>query len=328
MTILDLVRPEYVPELQSLLEQSNAGNGLRFDMEFLTRDGQPIWCMVATSPIRDANGVLIGGLGMLTDITERKHAEAELRRAHDELEARVAERTAELGDIMHRLEEAYVKQKRFIADASHDIRTPLTTVRAELDLMRASTRIDSTVGATLDRIAPQIIRLARLTDNLLLLATMDSEGTADRRVETHMEELVLEAIVDLSGVAREGGVSWNVSYDGVLDVACDASALKMAITNILQNALKHSPAGAVIDVELKGVDGAVAIVIRDSGAGISPEHLPFIFDRFYRGDQARSSQGTGLGLSIVKSVVEAHGGTVSVDSTLNVGTTITIVLPR
>jgi PAS domain S-box-containing protein len=327
MTIFDLMPPESVTLTLEYMERSAKGEKLNFDLQCRKKDGAIIWCLISTATIRDVGGRRIGGLGMLTDITGRKHAEAVLQQSHDDLEARVAERTAELAEMMSRLEEAYATQKRFIADASHDIRTPLTAVRAELDLLMHGEEIEPPVRNALDRIIPQIKRLSLLTDDLLMLAMLDSKETVHCHDTVQIEDLILESIVDLSTVATERDVCWNISFGGLFQMQCDAAALKRAFANVLQNAVKYSRSGTVIDVELVDHDGAARIIVRDCGLGIKAEDLPNVFNRFYRGDQTRSTQGTGLGLSIVKGVVEGHQGTVSIESEPDVGTTVTITLP-
>lgn len=327
LSIFQFIAPEEQERAMQSMGRSNDGELLQVDMKLVKKDGSSIWCLISTAPIRDANGEVVGGLGMMTDITNRKRAEEALQQAHDQLEARVAERTAELAEMMHRLEEAYANQKRFIADASHDIRTPLTSVRTELDLLLRSNNLDPQVATALERMTRQVKRLTHLTDDLLMLAILDTKRTLQWSDGVRVDELLLQGIVDLSTQASERDVSWNVNFVSLFEIRCDSAALKRALTNVLQNAVKYSTAGTVIDVVLEGDDKNVVITVRDRGAGIRPEDLPHIFDRFYRGDQTRSTQGTGLGLAIVKAVVEGHGGTVAIDSTPDVGTTVRIVLP-
>jgi PAS domain S-box-containing protein len=327
-TIFDLLPPESVATVRRYLDESKRGVKTQFDIVLKKKNGDSIWCLISTSPIYDADGNVAGNLGMLTNITKRKLAEEALQEAHDKLEARVVERTAELARMMHRLEDAYVAQKRFIADASHDIRTPLTSVRAELDLLLQSQEMDPPVRNALERVFPQIKRLSILTDDLLMLATLDSNETFRMQNKVHVEDLLLESIVDLSTAATERDICWNINFDGLVEIDCDAAALKRAFANILQNAIKYAHAGTVIDVEMKGSPVDVTVSVKDCGAGIRPEDMPHIFDRFYRGDQTRSTQGTGLGLAIVKAVIEGHGGRIAIASEVDAGPTVTITVPR
>jgi PAS domain S-box-containing protein len=261
------------------------------------------------------------------DITERKRAEEAMRRAHDILAKRVEEKTNEISDMMHRMEEARTSQRRFVAGASHDLRTPLTIVRAELDLLRRRPEHDVHTRESLDRIHNESKRLDRLASDLLLLATLDSLNPDERRHEVHLEELVIDCVSEISLLGEERDLVWNIQFGDVPPLTCARQMIHRALLNLLDNAITYSTNGGTLTVALSSDDEYVELAVEDSGCGIAPEDLPKVFDRFYRTDPARSSGGSGLGLAIVKSVAEAHGGEVAIESEIGRGTIVRMRLP-
>jgi len=242
---------------------------------------------------------------------------------HDEL-GRLARTFNEmLGD----LGEAFATQRRFLADASHELRTPLTVVRANLDALRRGAGADPAEREeTLRATAREADRMARLVADLLALARADA-GQPLARQRLALDTLVLDvyqqgrAIAD--GVHLELGEWEQIAVDG------DPDRLKQVALNLLDNALRHTPAGGAVTLDLLRLGDEAVLRVRDTGPGIDPEHLPRIFERFYRADQPRSRQagGTGLGLAIAREVAEAHGGRIDVASRPGAGSTFSLVLP-
>jgi signal transduction histidine kinase len=142
--------------------------------------------------------------------------------------------------------------------------------------------------------------------------------------------LVRDAAETMRPLAEEKGLRLRVEGTGPVEVRGDAARLRQVLYNLLDNAIKYTPAGGEVEVHAGERDGAAAVTVRDTGVGIPVEHLPRVFDRFYRVDKARSREqgGTGLGLSIARSIVIAHGGTIDLESTPGGGTTCTVTLPR
>jgi two-component system CheB/CheR fusion protein len=272
---------------------------------------------------------LQGGGGAVTshhDITERRMAEDALREMNVVLEGKVEERTRDIRSMIGQLEQANQVQKRFIADASHELRTPLTIVQAELDLLLAGREIDPGTRDALARIAGESRRLAYLANDLLLLAKGDANQFGASRI-ARIDELVVDCISQLKTLAANKEILWRIDADEPLEVSCNVPSLSRAVTNLMENAIKYSPHGATVILALRKAEDRVVIEISDSGPGIRSEDLPRIFDRFYRGDLARSAGGFGLGLSIVRSIVEAHNGSVTIESEPGSGTTARIMLP-
>lgn len=299
------------------------------EYRFLRADGKYASVLDRGHVVYDNEHRPVRIIGAVIDLTERVRSEELLREANDMLEARVHERTAELALAMHSIETAHEAQRRFVADASHDLRTPLTVIRAEIDLLLSSpsTADAAATRASLGRAAEQARRLEKLATDLLALATLDSAERGERVDNVRLDELLLESISGLASIAGQRGISWNVAIDDAVEIMCDLTSLQRAIVNVLDNAIKYSSLGDAIDIRFVRETDRATIIVRDNGIGIAPMDLPRIYDRFYRSDAARSTQGTGLGLPIAKAVFDAHDGSISVESEQGGGTTVTMVLP-
>ncbi len=221
------------------------------------------------------------------------------------------------------------RQRRFVADASHELRTPLTTLQgyAALHEQGGLTEPDQ-IDDAMRRIRSEANRMSTLVEELLVLASLDEQRPLQpTRVDV---SLLLEDIGrDASAIQPERPVNLADIAPG-LTIAADPHLLTQAITAITTNALRHTPHTAILRIEAAGQGSSIRIVIADSGPGIEPNQLDRLFDRFHRADPGRSRQhpgGTGLGLAIAKFAIEAHGGTIAVASTPEVGTEFTIDLP-
>jgi two-component system OmpR family sensor kinase len=236
--------------------------------------------------------------------------------------------TDTINEMLERLERLFVAQRQFVADVSHELRTPLTAMRGNLELLRrGASRDPQALDETLGAMEYEVNRLVRLSGDLLLLAQAEA-GLSLRQESVALDELVLEVVRELRPLA--GHVSLIPAIDEQVAVQGDRDRLKQALLNVVVNALQHTPAGGTVRVGLSRADSVARLWVSDTGAGISPENLNRIFDRFYRVDKARSrsSGGAGLGLAIVKWIVEAHGGTVSVESQPGQGSTFTLLIPE
>jgi two-component system, OmpR family, sensor histidine kinase VicK len=241
----------------------------------------------------------------------------ELRRLYQERAA-----TAE------QLAQALKAKNDFIADASHELRTPLTVLRgnAQVGLATGSTGLQAEL---FDEIVRESTRMTRMVEDLLFLARSDAASPPLERERV----LVGPMLADLAGragiLAREHGATFRASLhaDGWLDA--DRARIEQAVLVLVDNAAKHSPPQGLITLTSATEGDRLTIRVSDSGTGIPAADMPLIFERFYRVDKARGRKqgGTGLGLSIAKTIVEAHGGRIEVESQLNIGTTMTIVLP-
>ncbi|RLB69998.1 MAG: PAS domain-containing sensor histidine kinase, partial [Deltaproteobacteria bacterium] len=224
-------------------------------------------------------------------------------------------------------------RRDFVSNASHELKTPITAIRALVEtLIDDSAQMHETVRLSfLDKIAKQSLRLSAIVVDLLALS----------RFESQPEPLVLNAVVDLRTVvsdavkglvplADEKNITFELSEPvAELEILSDAEFIDQAITNILDNAIKYTPAGGRVSVSLQSIAAEAVISVEDTGIGIAPQDKERIFERFYRVDKARSRElgGTGLGLAIVRHIVLVHKGRIEVDSQPGRGTTFRIVLP-
>jgi signal transduction histidine kinase len=214
--------------------------------------------------------------------------------------------------------------RRFITDASHELRTPITALKNfNALLMEGADDDPKTRTEFLEESQVQIDRLAWITSNLLDLSRLDAGLLALDFIDCDLREIVESVAGSFEPLAAEKDILLRiVSPDTPCIMSCDRARLEMAITNLVDNAIKFTPKGGEIEIGTSGEDG-VQVWVRDNGVGIPPEDLPHIFERFYRG-RDHSAMGSGLGLAIVKSIVEVHEGRVAVESKEGEGTTITL----
>ena len=239
------------------------------------------------------------------------------------------ERLAEtFNDMLDRLEKAFSSQKLFIQDASHELKTPLTILQGELEVtlkrIRAADEYEEVLRSSLE----EIRRISAIVENLLLLARVEDQQNGLDIREFNLQRVLRAAVEDMAILAREKSLSLTLRADEALMIPGDEQKLKQVFLNLLDNAIKYTPPHGAVSVSAAAAAAdTVHITIQDTGIGIPPAELPHIFDRFYRVDKARSSSGFGLGLSIAESIVAAHHGTISAESSLNGGTTFIISLP-
>lgn len=240
----------------------------------------------------------------------------------------------EVGQLIHafnqtlgRLENLFHTQRRFLIDVGHELRTPLTVIRGNVDLMR---HIGETDEESMDSILSEVDRLTRLVGDLLLLAQAESgKLPLDRRL-VELDSLVLEVMQQMQVLARKKLHLHLGEIDQVL-VCGDKDKLKQVAVNLIGNAISYTPEGGDVVVELGKVDNRARLTVSDNGPGIPPQDLPYIFERFYRGEKSRTrskdGKGFGLGLSIAYWIVRNHDGAIEVDSKSGAGTTFRVYLP-
>ena len=232
----------------------------------------------------------------------------------------------ELESAYRQLEQTLDSQRHFVADASHELRTPLTTVRGNIELLSHEPPMDAKERAdVLADTKDEVERLIRLVHQLLVLARADA-GQALRREPLPIKPLLDDICRQSRLLAPRRTLFCDPPPD--VQVLGDRDALKQVLLILLDNALAHTSPGATIELTAVTADGQVVIRVRDTGAGIAPDMLPHIFERFYRGQVSRSGTSTGLGLSIAKELVEAQEGTITVESQAGQGSVFTVTLPR
>jgi len=274
-------------------------------------------------------GRLLAPIDRITDVARRIQAtdlsgrislvgpEDELKRLADTFDSMLA-----------RLDAAFVAQRRFIADASHELRNPLAVIRTNLDVVLSDPNSDENAlrdTAAVVRRATE--RMSKMVDDLLALARLESPQQLDERVD--IGEVANEIAEEFTAVAQTHDVELRRSISGGIFVAGDRYALKRALANLAQNALRYAPADSSITIAAGTKDGWVWTAVEDQGPGIAPEHRHQVFERFWRADKSRSRSlgGSGLGLSIVQQVAQAHSGLVRLSSEVGRGSTFVIWIP-
>ncbi len=231
--------------------------------------------------------------------------------------------------MLDRLHKVFEGQRRFIDDATHEMQTPLTVIKGTIEVALQKSRTADEYRDALVTNLGQVERLTTLTRSLLTLAQFAGNRPPVTLIPLALERVVETLVKELSLLAEDRKIRLTLEAQPVPLVLGDEGRLTQLLVNLLDNALTHTPAEGKVTVRLKHEDGQVKIEVEDTGAGIAPEHLPRLFERFYRADPARHSEsgGAGLGLAIVKEIAEAHCGTVRVESTVGKGTVFTVTLP-
>jgi two-component system OmpR family sensor kinase len=264
-------------------------------------------------------GAIAGG-----DLTRR------IRRADDHSE--VGRLGAALNGMLSQIEAAFRERtssesrlRRFVADASHELRTPLTSIRGYAELLRkgAFDGEDDRRRAA-ERIEGEAARMTLLVDDLLLLARLD-QGRPLAREPVDLARVVAVAVDAVRITAADRPVT--LERGGPVVVQGDAARLRQIVDNLLHNAVVHTPAGTAVQVSVQRVGPDAVVRVADEGPGLDPEQAAQVFDRFYRGSEARTGEGTGLGLSIVAALAEAHGGRATVESTPGEGALFRVEIP-
>ena len=233
-------------------------------------------------------------------------------------------------EMIARLENAFQKITRFTADASHELRTPLAVMRTTAEVALRAPQAGDEQRAALEYIVAEIERTSHLVENLLLIAKADAGAAELKSRRVDVVEAIREACSEASVLARVKGLRFDAQLpETSLWVNGDRDALRRLFLILLDNAVKYTPAGGSMAVAVGAEDGHVVGTVRDTGIGIAPEHLPHVFDRFYRADRARSRTdgGAGLGLAIGRWIAEIHGGRLRVDSEPQRGSSFHVDLP-
>jgi len=227
---------------------------------------------------------------------------------------------------LERLEKLFISQNRFIADVSHELRTPLTVIKGNVGLMRQLACGDD---ESLDSINAEVDRLTRLVGDLLLLAQAET-GHLPMEIQLVELDTVLFEIFQQMQVLAGERISLRIKYIDQVRVKGDPDRLKQVMLNLIANAIQHTPAAGEVTLEIGKDSHYGSLVVRDTGPGIPEEDLPFIFDRFYRGEKSRTRKkdsGFGLGLSIAKWIISNHQGRIDVTSKVGEGTSFSVFIP-
>jgi signal transduction histidine kinase len=265
---------------------------------------------------------------MVDEVQRSRLSEADRRH---ELEAAVSHRTVELDHANAELRRADAVRRTFLGDVSHELRTPITAIRGEAEMtLRGADRPAAEYRATLARIVELTQLTGQLVDDLLFVARAEAREPrlALQTVALHM--LIRRCVGDLGGLAAASGVAIDIDLGRAEPlVEADPTRMRQAIVILIDNAVRYSRSGATVEVATLAGDGRVTLRVADQGIGIAPEELPHVFDRFWRGARAsrQNAQGSGLGLPLARAIVEAHGGTITLQSEPGRGTIAAICLP-
>jgi two-component system sensor kinase FixL len=299
-------------ELKHLLKQVS---GLGDELEGLRKDGSIFPMYFATSEvILDHHKVYTA---IIQDLTERKFMESQVwEKEHLNIEL---EKERELRDL----------KNRFISMMSHDLKSPLAAIRLANSMLRnyGDRSTPEEKAETYDAIDQQVEHLTEMINDVMIISQQDFTGAELDRQIVDLETYCRDIIEELQLAYRMKRTLNFSGTDRRVEARIDVKLMRRALTNLLTNAIKYSPEGTPVNMELAHADCQAIIKISDQGIGIPLQDLPHLFEPFNRGSNVGAIQGTGLGLAIAKQAVELHGGTINVESELGKGTTFTIILP-
>lgn len=231
--------------------------------------------------------------------------------------------------MIGRLQTAFEQQRRFAADASHELRTPLAAIIGQIDVATERTRDAESYRGTLLNVRDQTQRLARLSSDLLFLARSDTQSQPALAEPIDLCDLLPAIVAQVQPLAQARGQTISLAPAGALHLRGNEDDLIRLFLNLLDNAIRYTPEGGRISISCRQQRDSLSVSVSDTGPGIAPEHLPFVFERFFRADRARNRAhgGSGLGLAIAQTIAQAHGGRITVESRLGAGSTFTALLP-
>ena len=255
------------------------------------------------------------------------HRRLAIGAAGDEL----ARLSATLNAMIERLETSFGALRRFTADASHELKTPLTVIRADVERSMSPRTSDTEKDIALEEALQQVTRMADLVESLLTLARAD-EGRFDlHREPVQLSNLTREVVETARLLGEMGGLTIDVPTMEDAEILGDATRLRQLFLNLVTNAIKYTARGGRVEITLTRADDQVSFAVRDTGIGIAAADLPYIFERFWRADRVRSRAsergGFGLGLAICQWIAQAHGGSLTVESRLGRGSRFVAILP-
>jgi len=348
------------PQTQMPLPRSTKDyetNGKLFSLVTIneTVDGQPYALQVAQDRSADERfrkqfGALLAlvlGLGLIASalvavtvtqralrpLAEMKRSLERVQPAHFSERIEPAQWPRELQPVvtafdgmLDRLEDSFTRLSQFSADLAHELRTPIGNMLGEAQVALTRDRSSEEYRSVIESTAAECERLSGIIDNLLFLARAES---AEQQIERSLfnGRAALEKIASFYQTAAEDR-HLNIECSGEGQIFADPALFNRAVGNLIENALRFTNDGGNIHVSVGTRDGRTEVFVRDTGSGIAPEHLPRVFDRFYRADPSRSSAGTGLGLALVKSIVDLHGGSARIESETGRCTTVILTFPN
>ena len=331
------------PTMQSgeVLQQNNQVDsnqtGLRSELETLVQKQMRVISITSLISL-----LIVGGLGSLfvsmqiskpltqlsNQISSINANSLETRLSIDGSEDEVGHMAREINKTLDRLERSFRSQEQFVLDAAHELRTPVTTLLIQNEILQSKTNNQENIPV--DLLSTQknnLIRMEDIVEDLLLLAKGERQ-TVKENID--LTELVAEVCLDLTWLARKQKINIDFKPDETFIVSADPTIIDRMVRNLIINAIQYNKEEGRVSIQLSQSNDQISLQIQDTGIGISESELPFIFDRFYRGDPSRSRKtgGTGLGLAIVKHIVATCGAEIFVESEVGAGSTFTITFPN
>jgi signal transduction histidine kinase len=239
----------------------------------------------------------------------------------------LAQLAGSFNHVLDRLSSALTTQRRFMADASHELRTPVSIARTAAQVtLSQHRRGEGEYREALGVIAKQTSRLTRLVDDMLVLARADGGGYPVAPTPVRLDQLVAESVREFGAPAEDKNITLNIDVHPTT-MTGDETLLRRMLSNLIGNAVTYTPRGGSIDISVAATDGRLLLRVSDTGPGIPTGDQERVFERFVRLDPARAAGGSGLGLAIARWIAEAHGGTLRVESSSSSGTTFAAHLP-
>ncbi|MBI3312616.1 MAG: PAS domain S-box protein [Candidatus Omnitrophica bacterium] len=296
------------------------------------REGKEVCLCVSIFPMQDRQKDVIGFVCLAKDITLQKQAQETILKAHEELELRVKERTQELELANEKLKKLDEMKSNFVMTASHEVRTPLTSIKGYISLLLQGKtgEINPMQKEFLGHVQKAASRLERLLSELLSLSKIEAGQTFMNIQPTDLSVLLREETVILKAEADLKRIGLNCTIEGdSLTIPCDEDKIREMIGNFISNALKYTPAGGAIEVKVRALPDFIEIEVSDTGIGIPEADIPRIFEPFHHAQHKglHGEESSGLGLALAYKIIEAHHGTIWVKSQEGAGTTFFIRLP-
>jgi len=246
-----------------------------------------------------------------------------LRNAGDELDRLIEA----FNRMMARLSFSFEQMRQFSTDVSHELRTPLTVIRGQLEVAMFTAKTPEQYREAMINALEDVERLSNIVRALLMLSQAEGGQLALQKSDLNFAEMLRNLVEEYQIPAEAEGVRLSAELPDTCRLYADRVQIERLITNLLSNAIKYTPRGGNVELRMWQQGDEVKLAVRDTGVGIAPDHLPHIFDRFYRVPSADPEKGLGLGLSFVAWIVKAHGGTIDVESELQKGTQFLVSLP-
>ena len=228
-------------------------------------------------------------------------------------------------DMLKRLDDSFTRLSQFSADLAHELRTPIANMIGEAQVALTRDRTAAEYRETIESTVGECERLSRIVDNLLFVARADAAREPIARKRFDGRAAVQKIAAFYQTIADDRHIAISCSGEG--QIYADPDLFERAVGNLLDNALRFTPENGSIQIVLSERNADFEVAVRDNGSGIAPEHLPRVFDRFYRAESSRGSDGAGLGLALVKSIVDLHGGSAKIESEIGRGTTVKLTFP-